>query len=152
MKKFLSQLSSFILAFVGFCACSAPIHDSAELLDRTDRKSGNSYASQVNSPKFISDPNYLPADQPDPLNLYLRVFGRFDNRKSFLEDAPERFTRTKNSIYVEGDGGMLFNERLTVINAVKFQLERDRGGSVLMGEVYCYDGSGWVLEKRDINQ
>jgi len=135
--------AAIILQF-GVCACSAP-YDQA-----TQRMNGGLHKTegleQFRSPVFIEDPGYLPSPTAQPEDVYLRVFGRFDNLERLFKDSPERITKTNDSILVAGDGGMLVNEKLTLLGPTRFRLEKDRGENTRLHEVYNYNGEGWLLE------
>jgi hypothetical protein len=140
------------LLLCAISACSTSAERSATPPDFDATNGGRQIADleQIRSFPFISDPHYIPSAEVRAEDIYLRVFGRYDNRENFFVEAPEMITRSGNSISIAGDGGFLFNEKLTLITPTKFRIENDRGGPARLERVYQFNGKGWVLETRSI--
>jgi hypothetical protein len=151
MKMLDIQLATVIIINFGIGACSVPTPLTAERMnEKLHILTESESLEDFRSPLFIEDLGYIPTSTARPEDLYLRVFGRFDNLERLFKEAPERVTKTKDSVMVTGDGGILVNEKLTLLGPSRFRLEKDRGGNARLYEVYNYNGEGWLLESWSI--
>ena len=84
-------------------------------------------------------------------DVYLSIFGGYDNRARFLEEREELIKKNGNKIYIPGDGGISVNETFILNSKKRFTLMFDDGkGDFYLVAEYLFEVDGWVLNRKNV--